>query len=618
MRALTATLLSCAVLNAVIFAVMSHIVTETRASYDYIVVGAGSAGSVVASRLSEDRDVTVLLIEQGADYRNYTDINVPGLTHKVWTLPNILKTYSSEPRGEKYKSLKNGTLKFKAATALGGTSLIYGLGYFRGDRQDYERWYRHTGDVGWRYSHVMPYFRKIEQVMNPELVGSVYRGTTGQIPVTRTNSLYPLTDKLIQAAIESGYQFNEDFNGEKLEGVSRTQCNIKEGERWGSARVYLYPALTRPNLDVLLNARAEKILFHAGQVVGVHVVSGRTLQVNVTKEVVVSAGVFGSPKLLLLSGVGPRKHLEEMKIPVVSDLPVGENLQDHVLFDLAVAVNETLVPPKVLSLPWVGEMYRVLKQGPLAVSDAGVHLHVSTGGEDWPDVKVAFRFSVATTAAMLNDYDPQTVTDLARRDNVTNGFTMLLMATRPSSSSLLRLRSDQPDDDVIVHLNYHDKPEDAQTLVRAVRVCQKLLHTPAMAEIGATLVDTTRLTVCKEHEYDSDNYWACAVKARPLSYYHQVGTCKMGPGGDPTSVVDSQLRVRGVRGVRVADASVMPFITTANTYAATVMIGEKVVDLIKGKSLPPFTEGNNGMSCFRLNMSLCLMCAMCLMVGVVF
>lgn len=303
--------------------------------------------------------------------------------------------------------MENFQAQWPRGTVLGGCSSINILTFFRGARQDFQRWAEYTGDQTWDYDHVLSYFKKLENVTNPELRSSMYRGTDGPLSITRSIPVYPLSDKLINAFVETGYTFNEDYNGASLEGVARSQATIENGERTSTATAYIHPAIHRANLDVMINTTVTRLVIRDNKTVGVQLSrAGKSFQVNVTKEVVLSAGTFESPRLLMLSGIGPRKHLESLNISVVADLPVGENLQDHLIFDLVASLKKPVhMPNHLLNSDWVVAEYKRMRRGPLTVPDSGVAFHTSTSNEtkalDWPDVKILFSLSPTYSYEML-------------------------------------------------------------------------------------------------------------------------------------------------------------------------------------------------------------------------
>ncbi|KAH9525158.1 hypothetical protein Btru_000505, partial [Bulinus truncatus] len=553
--------------------------------------GAGSAGSVVASRLSEDPDKTVLLLEAGESDWEVPSIYTPGLATANWRSVNDWEYYS-EPQNGTLTGMKTGQSFWPRGRALGGSSSINAMQYVRASRHDYDRWAEYTGVPEWNYQQVLPYFKRSEDIQIPELQDSEYHGHGGPWPINRIKS-HKIAQKIIEAGQLIGYPYNKDYNGKSMNGISPSQVNSKDNQRYSTSRSFLHPHIgQRPNLHVAVHAHVQKVVIKNKKAEGVEVIKdGKKYVIGAKREVILSAGAIGSPQILLLSGVGPRKHLESLGIPVVADLPVGENLQDHMWFDIGVKVREPITATFDEADSWWSNLkYNLFGTGYLnSPFQLEVLAFKSTTKEfqekDWPDLQIHFFSILPPTTADGYGYSEEVLKEMSERDKATYGFKCLPSLCRPESQGRITLRSRDPFDYPILWANYLDKQQDIDLIIKGIRECHKLVETKTMKEIGAELTETSPPPSCRQHTYGSDEYWTCMVKFRALTIYHPVGTCKMGPAKDPTAVVDPELRVKGIKGLRVVDASIMPWIVSANTNAPTIMIGEKASDLIRGK--PP-------------------------------
>ena len=527
-------------------------------AYDFIVTGAGSAGCAVAARLSESGRHRVLLLEAG-DRDRYPWIHVPLGYHKTFVNPKVNWMFESEPEAE----LNGRVLYQPRGKVLGGTSSINGMVYMRGTPADYDGW-RQSGCEGWDWDSVLPFFRKAQDQARGE---SEHHGVGGPLRVTDHRWKPPLAAALVEASIQAGIPANPDFNGPRQEGVGYYQTTIGDGRRWSAARAYLRDARGRRNLTVATGAHATRVLVEQGRAVGVEYrQKGALRTARARREVVVSGGVYGSPQLLLLSGIGPADHLRDRGVPVLHDLPgVGANLHDHfntyVSFRCAkpVTMNDlALSLPKRLA---AAAQYAIGRTGPLASMGLFVGAMVRSDPRfEWPDLQINM-FAWSTKERLRTGIVPHPF----------SAFSISPVHLRPDGRGTVRLKSPDPLAAPEIRFNFLKSEEDFRALIYGMRLSREIAHQPA-------LKDYVVEEVAPGPAVETDAQLRDDIRARAISNYHPVGTCRMGRGTD--AVVDPQLRVHGIAGLRVADASIMPSIVAGNTNAPAIMIGEKAADMI--------------------------------------
>ncbi|XP_046386917.1 glucose dehydrogenase [FAD, quinone]-like isoform X2 [Ischnura elegans] len=561
--------------------------------YDFVVVGAGTAGCVVANRLTENPNWKVLLIEAGRDENFLMD--VPLLANYFQFTDSNWK-YRTERQTGACLGMKDGKCNWPRGKVMGGSSVLNYMMYTRGNKMDYDRW-AEQGNEGWSYRDVLPYFMKVENMAVPNLDKSPYHQKGGPVTISYPAFHTPLATAFLKAGEELGYNVT-DYNGATQTGFSYIQTSTGNGERSSSSRAYIQPIRNRKNLSVKREALVTKVLIdpRSMKAYGVQMVmGGRTLVVRARMEVIVSAGAINTPQLLMLSGVGPKEHLNKIGVPVIADLRVGENLQDHIACGaLNFLVNESvsLSTDKIINDPSSVVDYAQKRKGPLTVPGgveaiAFVNTRLPRKAEDqipdFPDVELFFIGGLLANQPIVRGA-------FGIRDDIygaayaptegMDGWTVFPMLLRPRSRGKILLKSRDPFQKPLIMPNYFEDPYDLEVIVDGVFTTIALSKTKAFQRFGSRL-NTLPIPPCRKFKITSRDYWRCATRHITLTIYHHVGTAKMGPQSDPTAVVDPRLRVYGIKGLRVIDASIMPTVPTAHTNAPTFMLAEKGCDMIK-------------------------------------
>ena len=513
---------------------------------DYVIVGAGSAGCVLAGRLSEDPDAEVVVLEAGGP-DTAPELHIPA------AFPAVFKSSLDwDLFGEQEPGLGNRRLYLPRGRVVGGCGSINAMIYLRGNPADYDGWAA-GGCTGWGWDDVLPYFRRAEDNERGE---DAFHGVGGPLAVADSRSMHPLVDTMLEAAVQAGHPLNPDLNGKRQEGVGRFQVNQRDGRRWSPADAYLHPALARPNLELLTGAFVTRILFEGRRAVGVEILRDGSLEtIRAEREVILSAGSYQSPVLLMLAGIGPAEELAPFGIPVLEDLPVGRNLQDHCMAQLNYLTDEP-----TLFATFTPDNMRLLRdegRGPLSsnIPEAGGFFRTRPELTA-PDVEFHFAPSLFYDEGLTAPHD--------------HGYCFGPVVIKPTGRGRVMLRAPLPDSKPRVLCNFLTTEEDRASMVEGLRLALEIAAQPALKAVERAPYSVPAS--------DSDEDLLAFARRAAQTVYHPTSTCAMG------QVVDAELRVYGFEGLRVVDASVMPTITRANTHAPTLMIAEKAADLIRSGS----------------------------------
>ncbi|XP_053689999.1 glucose dehydrogenase [FAD, quinone]-like [Sabethes cyaneus] len=566
---------------------------KIRKSYDFIIVGAGPAGCVMANRLSENPSVNVLLLELGKAEIPLTQ-DIPTLfLYQPSTDYNF--GYITEPQTKGCLGMENRQCPWHNGRGLGGSSIINNMIYTRGNFRDFDSW-NASGNPGWSYDDVLPYFIKAEDANLRDFQFNGYHGKGGYLSVEHSPYQTLLLSAHIGGAQRIGLPYI-DYNTRKQIGASYTQFNTRRGIRWTAARGLLYPIRKRKNLHVLTRAWATEVMIDANTktAYGVRYTRNKnTFTVRAKREVILSAGAFESAKLLMLSGIGPEKHLRDLGIRVIQNLPVGETLYEHPgaigpVFTVSKPIDGNINIDAMINLPNVVKY--LFGKGPFTSALAEGLAYIKTPFSpyptepEWPDVElieVAIQTGDDPSPGAQNFYrlDKQLLDSYFRPLYNVRAFMYLPMLMHTRTKGSLKLKSSNPYDHPIFNYQYFEDERDLEALVYGIKVILNITSQKPFTDLGVRLY-TKKVPGCEQFELDTDEYWRCYVRILTCTYHHYVGTCKMGPATDPTAVVDSRLRVHGMKQLRVVDIGIVPSPPTAHTVAIAYMIGDKGADMVK-------------------------------------
>ncbi|KAK9871965.1 hypothetical protein WA026_015211 [Henosepilachna vigintioctopunctata] len=552
--------------------------------FDFIVVGAGSAGSVVARRLMETEKWKILLVEAGGFPSITTEI--PGLFFNIELTTDETWGYFTEPSEKSCKGFKNGACHWPRGKVLGGCSSINGMIYIRGYKENYDSW-SESGNEGWDNDNLKQYFKRSERLMEEQSKYKNMYGNEGSIPLTRYQNNETIRNILLQSANELGYNKQPE---EGHTGFVESLQNIEGGTRYNAAKILIARTNITDKITLALNAHLQKIMIDNKNMKaeGIELKIGeKTMKIYSDREVILSAGAINSPQILMLSGIGPEEHLREKGIEVIQDLKVGENLQDHVLLPIFSKISDQAIKPTELT----DDIYQYFVHKKGFFSNTGL-LNIlgflnTKNHTNYPDLQIMYYSFPKNNAAVLETFlesinlDKIISQQLISHNKKSNILISCIIAAQPKSRGKILLKNADPLSKPSIFTGYFtdERNEDMKALLEGVRFVEAQLRTNAFKTINAEVLDIG-IPNCKNFEFNSDAYWECAMTNTATTVYHPTSTCKMGPKNDQHAVVDSRLKVHGIKNLRVIDASIMPKIVSVNTQSSVFMIGQKGAEMI--------------------------------------